>query len=83
MSEFSELTWRCRRGVKELDLVLNFYMNTDYKKASKEEIITFKQLLDLEDPILYALFINDLEPINNEQKALLVKLQKYGKGNKA
>ena len=79
MSEFSELKWRCRRGIKELDLALCFYMETYYKKANKEDLNTFKQLLALEDPILYDLLLGDIEPANNDQKGLLIKLRKCGK----
>ena len=79
MSEFSKLKWRCRRGIKELDVALCFYMDTHYKKASKENITTFKQLLDLEDPMLYALLLGDIDPANDKQQELLVKLRKCGK----
>ena len=75
MSEFSKLTWRCRRGIKELDLALGFYMDTYYKKANKDDMTIFKQLLDLEDPTLYALLLGDIEPANDKQKRLLLKLR--------
>ncbi len=81
MSEFSELKWRCRRGIKELDVALCFYMGTYYKGANKEDITTFKQLLDLEDPILYGMLLGDIKPENNKQQELLVELRKCGKGS--
>ncbi len=82
MSESSQLKWRCRRGVKELDVALCFYMDTHYKKASREEISTFKQLLNLEDPILYSMLLGDIKADDNKQKELLIKLRHCGSVNK-
>jgi len=33
MSKLSQLKWRCRRGVKELDLILNTYLEQYYENA--------------------------------------------------
>ncbi|MCK5812902.1 MAG: succinate dehydrogenase assembly factor 2 [Cocleimonas sp.] len=76
MSEYSELKWRCRRGIKELDIILCYYLDTYYEKAKKEERFTFKQLLELEDPTLYGMLLGNIASSNSEQKKLLVKLRK-------
>ena len=54
MSERSKLQWRCRRGMKELDEVLERYMNNCYDNASEEERHIFAELLELQDPQLFA-----------------------------
>ena len=50
--ELSHLRWHCRRGVKELDVVLNNFLENHYLEASTEIQLAFKSLLKLEDPIL-------------------------------
>ena len=52
MSEMSKLRWRCRRGMRELDEVLVFYLEERYLQATESEQAAFKRLLDCEEPDL-------------------------------
>jgi len=78
MSELSKLKWHCRRGIKELDIVLNKYLEEHYGQVddvSRNAFKTaFKELLDFEDPVLYAMLLGNIEPVNSEQRAVLNKL---------
>ncbi len=49
----SRLRWRCRRGMKELDVVLTRYLEVDYPLAAASERRAFESLLELQDPDLY------------------------------
>lgn len=54
--ELARLRWRCRRGMKELDVVLEGYLALHYANATTEERIAFETLLELPDPeLLYQL----------------------------
>ncbi len=77
MSKLSQLKWQCRRGVKELELILNYYLEQDYLIASVKEQSAFKQLLALEDPILFDLILGNTLLDNEAQQALIKKLQKH------
>lgn len=56
MSELSRLRWRCRRGMKELDVVLEGYLASRYPDAPQNEQAAFQHLLELSDPeLLYRL----------------------------
>jgi antitoxin CptB len=44
------LEWRCRRGMKELDLLLVRYLRERYATASSEERVAFGDFLELPDP---------------------------------
>ncbi len=57
MGEESRLRWLCRRGMKELDMVMAGYLDCHYAKASEAEKNGFKVLLDMPDPDLYALLL--------------------------
>lgn len=54
-----KLKWRCRRGMKELDVLLLQYLEQHYDKASKQEQQAFENLLKLSDYDLYALLIKN------------------------
>ncbi len=74
MSKISQLKWQCRRGTKELDFVLNNYLEHYYQSASQSEQSAFKQLIELEDPILYDLFLGESLVDNTIQQNLILKL---------
>ena len=50
MSELSRLKWRCRRGMRELDVVLLHYLEDVYPHAGPEEQAAFRRCLELQDP---------------------------------
>ncbi len=51
--ELGRLRWRCRRGMKELDVLLARYMDQRFCAASKAEQEAFRRLLESEDTALY------------------------------
>ncbi len=46
----AQLRWHCRRGMRELDVVLMRYMKRDYEAAEQAEKEAFELLLSLQDP---------------------------------
>lgn len=55
MSEYSRFKLRCRRGMKELDVVLTRYLERDFAGADPQERQLFDQLLALQDPALFGI----------------------------
>jgi antitoxin CptB len=47
-----KLLWRCRRGMKELDVLLERFARQRYAQASSAERLAFGRLLELPDPEL-------------------------------
>ena len=58
--EDKEVLWKCRRGTKELDILMTGFYQKFYKTASKTQQDSFIKLLSLEDPILYDLLLNKI-----------------------
>jgi antitoxin CptB len=52
--ELGKLRWRCRRGMKELDVLLARYVDERFCGASNLEQDAFRQLLETQDTVLYA-----------------------------
>lgn len=55
-----EIIWKCRRGTKELDMLMTGFYNKYYKSASKSQKDAFIKLLSLGDPVLYDLILNKI-----------------------
>ncbi|MBV6423908.1 MAG: FAD assembly factor SdhE [Steroidobacteraceae bacterium] len=60
--EVSRLRWRCRRGMKELDLLLGRYLESAYAAASSHERAVFARFLELPDPELAAYLLGGVTP---------------------
>ena len=75
--EISKLKWRCRRGVKELDLVLLRYLEERYESADKKEQEAFKSLLKKDDPLLLDRLMGNVEITDLVQIRVLKKLASY------
>ena len=50
--EQRRLLWRCRRGTKELDVLLERFVRLHYVSASTAQRRAFEQLVSLPDPDL-------------------------------
>ncbi|HUQ09537.1 MAG TPA: succinate dehydrogenase assembly factor 2 [Steroidobacteraceae bacterium] len=64
------LEWRCRRGMKELDLLLVRYLRKCHASASSDERDTFAQFLELPDPEIARYLVWGDVPQDPNQAAL-------------
>ena len=53
--ELNRLRWRCRRGMRELDVLLERYLRERWPTAPEPSRAAFRALLELPDPDLAAL----------------------------
>ena len=51
-SELKKILWRCRRGTKELDLILESFAQKRYRSLDVELREQFDKLLQIQDPVL-------------------------------
>jgi len=69
MKEQERARWRCRRGLLELDIVLQRFVDKYYGKLDEEEIRQFETLLGLSDNDLWDMIAlkeagdNNLQPV--------------------
>ena len=73
MTEGSKLRWLCRRGMKELDVVLTRYLESSYPSADKQQQKAFRQLLEMQDPTIYGLLLGR-ESSNDPHISSLIKV---------
>jgi len=62
VTDDGRLRWRCRRGMKELDLLLTRYLDERYGAASVQEQEAFRGLLETQDPVIYAYCLGSERP---------------------
>jgi len=60
--QIGKLRWRCRRGMKELDLLTLGYLERHYPGASAEDRQAFADLLELQDPLLMSYMVGRETP---------------------
>jgi antitoxin CptB len=65
------LRWRCRRGMKELDILLTRYLDERYGTAPAAEQEAFRGLLEIQDPVIYAYCLGSEPP--PEHLAVLIE----------
>ncbi|TLY49053.1 MAG: succinate dehydrogenase assembly factor 2 [Gammaproteobacteria bacterium] len=53
MSEVGQLRWRCRRGMRELDQLLGWWLDARYDAADAQTQDAFRELLEQPDPELW------------------------------
>ena len=77
MSRAARLRWRCRRGRRELDLLLERYLNDRYGQASAAERAAFEALLERSDPELEDLLTGRLAPESPRQARVLERIRRH------
>ena len=56
------LRWQCRRGMLELELFLNDFLEYDYEQLSHDKKYYFVDLLNIIDPVLFDYLMGTDEP---------------------
>ena len=74
-TELKRLRWRCRRGMKELDQLLERWLDRGYPEASERERGVFLALLDSEDDRLWRWFLGYEAPPDAELAQLVQRIR--------
>ena len=72
--EARALRWRCRRGMKELDVLLERYAAAALPLADAGERRLLARLLEQPDPELAGYFLGGQAPLEPEMAALVTRI---------
>lgn len=72
--DFSRLRWRCRRGLLELDLILDAFLRDRYPRLNDAQKQQFQRLLELPDTTLLAYMQGRETPVDPEVKEIIRKI---------
>ncbi len=76
MKEFERARWRCRRGMLELDIVLQRFMDHHYSQLDEQGLAQLERLLSLADNDLWDLITGRQVNTDHRWLAILELLQK-------
>ena len=62
----SRLLWQCRRGIKEMDIIFQDFINHSYDQLTDDEKNAFSRLLDEQDLDILNWIIGKDKPDDNE-----------------
>jgi antitoxin CptB len=72
----ARLRWRCRRGMRELDVMLTRYLDRAWATASPAERDAFVQLVELQDPDLLGYLVGRATPAEESQRAIIACIRR-------
>lgn len=66
-----QLRWRCRRGTRELDQLVGWWLDQRHSSAPPEQQSAFAALLEAQDPDLWDWMMARGRPADTEQAAII------------
>lgn len=73
--ELARLRWRCRRGMRELDRLLEAFVESDYATLDAAGRARFDALLELPDPRLAGYLFRRERPVDPADEALIARIR--------
>jgi antitoxin CptB len=74
--ELSRLRWHCRRGMRELDVLLRRYLDEDYPRASRPERAAFERILELQDPEIFGYLVGRDSPPEASLRDVVARIRR-------
>lgn len=75
-AEMARLRWRCRRGMRELDVMLTRYLDRVWPTASPAEREAFAALVAMQDPDLFGYLVGRTTPTEEQQLAVIACIRR-------
>lgn len=74
-ARIAKLKWRSRRGMRELDAVLESFVDSSVSSLTEAEIGCFEVILELPDPLLHAYLMGRSVPDDPAIAALIERIR--------
>ncbi|MBD3610266.1 MAG: succinate dehydrogenase assembly factor 2 [Gammaproteobacteria bacterium] len=71
----SKLAWQCRRGMLELDLMLESFVRHGLPTLTDDEKASFEQLLTYQDQLLFDYLLGDSKPTDGRMMSVINKIK--------
>ncbi len=75
LKNIDRLRWQCRRGMLELDVLLEAFLDQHYRGLSPRLQRYFHQLLEFPDPVIHAWCVGGENPDDDEFQELLASIR--------
>ena len=77
MSNKSRLRWRCRRGIREMDILFQRFMDDCYDTLSDEDKNTFEIFLNEPDLDILNWVMGRTEAKNSDYQGFITAMQEF------
>jgi len=74
--EQARLRWQCRRGMRELDLLLEGFMREQYDSLEEQEREAFRRLLGCPDQLLLEYLMGRMAPSDKEVAHVVARIRR-------
>ena len=74
--EINKTRWKCRRGLRELDLLFRKFADTTLESLDQDDLLMFNSILDIEDLPLYDFIFKRHALGNTAQEDFIIKYLK-------
>ncbi len=74
-AEVKRLRWQCRRGMREMDMLLERWLDRHFASADASVRGHFRALLQAEDDLLWDWLMGKGAPDNAERAALITQIR--------
>ncbi|HAJ71312.1 MAG TPA: succinate dehydrogenase assembly factor 2 [Methylophilaceae bacterium] len=74
-AEQRRLAWRCRRGMLELDIILQQFVMEQFNSLTLEELHVFDEMLTLPDTQFWSLIRSSKQDEDRKMESVLNKLR--------
>ena len=75
MNEKSRLRWRCRRGIREMDILFQNFMDVCYDRLNPGEKESFEVFLDEADLDIFDWIMGRAKPTNDHYLKFITAMQ--------
>ena len=72
-TEINKTKWKCRRGLRELDLLFRKFSNNHLESLNRDDFIMFNSILDLEDQPIYDFIFKSTSLNNKAHEAFILQ----------
>lgn len=73
----AKITWQCRRGMLELDLILNPFIKNELDQLNDSQLNAFETLLEEIDPVLYSWLMGSTDPDTRELLSIVEHIRRH------
>lgn len=80
MHNIKKLHWKCRRGMKEMDILFEHYLYEYYESADEKHQKAFESLCEHQDPLVADYLFERVRPPSAELDKIIQIMRAYSLG---
>jgi antitoxin CptB len=78
-TEYNRLCWHSRRGMLELDLMLEPFVKQRFRELEPADRESYRRLLECEDQDLYSWFLGRVQPPDEELAHIVQAIREFAR----